>query len=174
MSRWRSSTLRAAPKPLPRWARPYRSAKTDLLPPRHWEPAPQGPGSGKSGHSSGRRAHGSPFEPLYWGENPANGSKLPPTFAFRPEKRQNGEMRDNTTTKISPDGLRYRSRASGSPFAQSSGNASMSCAKCGLHKPRSLGSFRKLAGKSMFVCGDCVPPKPATPAAAPETPASGS
>ena len=80
-----------------------------------------------------------------------------------------GVMRDNTTTKISADGLRYRSRASGSPFAQSSGNASMSCAKCGLHKPRSLGSFKKLAGKSMFVCGDCSPPKPAVaPTPAPE------
>lgn len=85
-------------------------------------------------------------------------------------------MRDNTTTKISADGLRYRSRASGSPFAQSSGNASMSCAKCGLHKPRSLGSFKKLAGKSMFVCGDCVPPKPAVAPAPVEpeaAPASG-
>ena len=112
--------------------------------------------------------------PVYGGQNPVTGSNLPCTFAFGAEKRQNGGMRDNTTTKISPDGLRYRSRASGSPFAQSSGNASMSCAKCGLHKPRSLGSFRKLAGKSMFVCGDCVPPKPATPAAAPEAPASGS
>jgi hypothetical protein len=81
-----------------------------------------------------------------------------------------GVMRDNTTTKISADGLRYRSRASGSPFAQSSGNASMSCAKCGLHKPRSLGSFKKLAGKSMFVCGDCSPPKPAV-APAPAVPA---
>jgi len=79
-------------------------------------------------------------------------------------------MRDNTTTKISADGLRYRSRASGSPFAQSSGNASMSCAKCGLHKPRSLGSFKKLAGKSMFVCGDCSPLKTTPSPAAPATP----
>jgi hypothetical protein len=33
----------------------------------------------------------------------------------------------------------------------------MSCYKCGQHKPRALGSFRRLVGKNMFVCSDCQP-----------------
>ena len=37
----------------------------------------------------------------------------------------------------------------------------MSCIKCGLHKPRASGTFRKLLGTSMFVCLDCKPAKPA-------------
>ena len=72
-------------------------------------------------------------------------------------------MSDESNT-ISKDGLRYKARIAGSPFAQTGGNATMSCAKCGMHKPRSLGSYRKLAGKIMFVCGECSVPK--TPPAA--------
>ena len=41
--------------------------------------------------------------------------------------------------------------------------APWSCYKCGLHKPRSLGSFRKLAGQNMFCCSDCNHPKWLTP-----------
>jgi hypothetical protein len=49
----------------------------------------------------------------------------------------------------------------------------MSCIKCGVHKPRNNGSFKRILGSSMFVCFDCSPPKKeaapadgATPAAA--------
>jgi hypothetical protein len=44
----------------------------------------------------------------------------------------------------------------------------MSCIKCGVHKPRNNGSFKRILGSSMFVCFDCSPPKKeADPAAAP-------
>jgi hypothetical protein len=45
----------------------------------------------------------------------------------------------------------------------------MSCFKCGVHKPRAYGSYKRLAGTLMFACFDCYPPKetaadkPATP-----------
>jgi hypothetical protein len=43
----------------------------------------------------------------------------------------------------------------------------MSCIKCGVHKPRNNGSFKRILGSSMFVCFDCSPPKKeADPAAA--------
>jgi len=68
-------------------------------------------------------------------------------------------MPSNETTKIASDGLRYKSKEGGSPFGGSSPMSSLSCFKCGLHKARSLGSFKKLAGQRMFCCGDCSIPK---------------
>ncbi|MEN9712812.1 MAG: hypothetical protein RLY90_1073 [Pseudomonadota bacterium] len=69
-------------------------------------------------------------------------------------------MSKSETTQISNDGLRYKSKASGSPFGGSGHTAgSMSCYKCGLHKPRALGTFKRLLNQSMFICGDCKPAK---------------
>ncbi len=39
-------------------------------------------------------------------------------------------------TKLAPEGLRYKSKKSGSPFAAQSSINSLSCLKCGKHKPR--------------------------------------
>ena len=50
-----------------------------------------------------------------------------------------------------------RAEEGGSPFAASGTGASMSCYKCGLHKPRALGSFKRVLNQSMFVCADCKP-----------------
>ena len=52
------------------------------------------------------------------------------------------------------DGLRYKSKASGSPFAAAAsfGGATMSCFLCGKHRARSLMGTRKVAGKSQTVC----------------------
>lgn len=62
------------------------------------------------------------------------------------------------STKVDATGLRYKAKAGGSPFgASGAAGGSMSCYKCGLHKPRALGSFRRVVGKSMFVCADCSP-----------------
>jgi hypothetical protein len=33
----------------------------------------------------------------------------------------------------------------------------MSCYKCGVHKPRALGTFKRLLGQNMFMCGECKP-----------------
>ncbi len=69
-------------------------------------------------------------------------------------------MSRDETTKIASDGLRYKSKAGGSPFGGSGHTAaSMSCYKCGLHKPRALGTFKRLLNQSMFMCGDCKPVK---------------
>ena len=72
-------------------------------------------------------------------------------------------MPRDESTKIASDGLRYKSKEAGSPFSGSSSMGTMSCYKCGMHKPRSLGSFRKLAGQNMFCCGECNQPKWPTP-----------
>jgi hypothetical protein len=73
-------------------------------------------------------------------------------------------------TEISTDGLRYKSKKGGSPFEGLGRTGdTMSCIKCGVHKPRNNGSFKRILGSSMFVCFDCSPPKkeadPAAPAA---------
>jgi hypothetical protein len=63
-----------------------------------------------------------------------------------------------TETKIASDGLRYKAKVSGSPFGQqSNGNSTMSCFKCGQHKPRALGRYKRVLNQSMFFCGDCKP-----------------
>jgi hypothetical protein len=62
-------------------------------------------------------------------------------------------------TKINKDVLRYKSKEGGTPFGGSSHIGIMSCFKCGLYKTRSLGTFKRLLGQSMFMCGDCVTAK---------------
>ena len=64
-------------------------------------------------------------------------------------------MSKDETTKISGDGLRYKSKEGGSPCGVSATVASMSCYKCGLHKPRALGSFKRFLNQNMFMCGEC-------------------
>ena len=64
-------------------------------------------------------------------------------------------MSRDETTKISGDGLRYKSKEGGSPFAASSTVASLSCYKCGLHKARALGSFKRVLNQNMFMCAEC-------------------
>jgi hypothetical protein len=59
-----------------------------------------------------------------------------------------------TTTKMLEDGLRYKSKASGSPFKSGSfsGSTTMSCFLCGKHRARSQLGTRKFLGKSQAVC----------------------
>lgn len=63
---------------------------------------------------------------------------------------------DPDVSKIDPTGLRYKIKAGGSPFGTGSTMATMSCYKCGQHKPRALGGIKKFLNQNMFVCGDCV------------------
>jgi hypothetical protein len=60
------------------------------------------------------------------------------------------------TTEIKDDGLRYNRKKNGSPF-EGTGRAGemMSCIKCGTHKPRSTGSFRRFLNANHFFCGEC-------------------
>ena len=55
---------------------------------------------------------------------------------------------------IVEDGLRYKSKVGGSPFATPShpGLSTMSCFLCGKHRPRNELMTRKLIGKSQTVC----------------------
>jgi hypothetical protein len=57
-------------------------------------------------------------------------------------------------TAVLADGLRYKSKVSGSPFtaAASFGAATMSCFLCGKHRPRASMGTRKVLGKSQAVC----------------------
>ena len=59
-----------------------------------------------------------------------------------------------TKTAIVEDGLRYKSKVSGSPFSTTTfaGQSSMSCFLCGKHRPRAELMMRKLLGKSQAVC----------------------
>lgn len=68
-------------------------------------------------------------------------------------------MAREEVTKIANDGLRYKSKRGGSPFGESGSIQTMSCIKCGLHKSRALGTFKRLLGQSMFVCAECAGPK---------------
>jgi hypothetical protein len=72
-------------------------------------------------------------------------------------------------TSVDESGLRFTSRENGSPFAgMGKMGETMSCIKCGMHKPRRQGSQQRFAGSLAFFCHDCKPPKPAasaTPAA---------
>jgi len=81
------------------------------------------------------------------------------TYSFQSKELATHKMqsmsRDESTT-IASDGLRYKSKEAESPFGGSSSMAAMSCYKCGLHKPRALGVFKKLAGQNMFCCGECT------------------
>lgn len=46
----------------------------------------------------------------------------------------------------------------GSPFGVSGTISTMSCYKCGQHKSRALGTFKRILGQSMFMCAECAVP----------------
>jgi hypothetical protein len=68
--------------------------------------------------------------------------------------RARSMSRAEAKTAVLPDGLRYKSKVSGSPFAAAAsfGGATMSCFMCGKHRARSLMGTRKVLGKAQAVC----------------------
>ena len=61
--------------------------------------------------------------------------------------------------EIVSDGLRYKNKPAGSPFVNKSGGfgSTMSCFKCGKHKPSSELESKKIMGRSQKICkGGCV------------------
>ena len=62
--------------------------------------------------------------------------------------------RNEVKTAVLADGLRYKSKASGTPFQASAsfGAATMSCFLCGKHRARSQLKTRTLLGKAQAVC----------------------
>lgn len=60
-----------------------------------------------------------------------------------------------TKTRVDPSGLRYTSKAPGSPFVGSGGAfqaGTMSCFLCGKHRSRANLQTKRLLGKAQFVC----------------------
>lgn len=58
-------------------------------------------------------------------------------------------------SQIQSDGLRYKNKTTGSPYGPGIG-LSLSCIKCGQHRPRSLLSVMRLAGAVHYKCtGGC-------------------
>ena len=57
-------------------------------------------------------------------------------------------------TTVLADGLRYNNKVSGSPFkvGPTFAGATMSCFRCGKHRPRTLMVTRKLLGRAQVVC----------------------
>jgi hypothetical protein len=82
-------------------------------------------------------------------------------IAFVCGQVHNEQMSNYQETKIAADGLHYKSKEGGSIFKDSSNGMTISCYKCGLHKPRALGTFKKLINQQMFMCGECVQAKSA-------------
>ena len=82
-------------------------------------------------------------------------------IAFVSTTVHNEPMSNYQETKIAADGLHYKSKEGGSLFKDSSHGMTISCYKCGLHKPKYMGMFRMLINQRMFMCGDCMPPKSA-------------
>jgi len=69
------------------------------------------------------------------------------------------EILEDQPTKINPDGLRYRAKPGGSPYANGTAGSTMSCFLCGRHKPKAAGSLKSMFNARQFVCFDCRPPK---------------
>jgi hypothetical protein len=59
-------------------------------------------------------------------------------------------MTKSVTTRINEDGLRYRSKTVGSPFASKANTRS--CFKCGKHRTPDQLQSKKLLGKTEMVC----------------------
>lgn len=58
---------------------------------------------------------------------------------------------------LSSDGLRYKVKKTGSPFGPSqmaSGAATMSCFKCGRHRPNTELISKHILGKNQRICPD--------------------
>jgi hypothetical protein len=73
---------------------------------------------------------------------------------FLPRKDHHSMSKQEIKTTLGADGLRYRSKAAGSPFAATGafGAATMSCFLCGKHRPRAQLKTRKLLGRAQSVC----------------------
>ena len=58
----------------------------------------------------------------------------------------------SVATVVANDGLRYKSKAPGSSFGPNATCATMSCIKCGVHRPRSLLMTKRVAGRLYLAC----------------------
>lgn len=82
----------------------------------------------------------------------------PPVRSPAHEGLPSSRRAKKTTPEVVADGLRYKSKPTGSPFTNQSGfGSTMSCFKCGKHKPSAELESKKLLGKNHKVCkGGCA------------------
>lgn len=67
-------------------------------------------------------------------------------------------MHNDYENLVAASGLRYTIKESGSPFlGMGSSGATLSCIKCGHHKLRTRGAFKRYPSGLMFFCFDCKP-----------------
>lgn len=62
------------------------------------------------------------------------------------------DLSSSVETVVASNGLRYKSKASGSAFGPNATCATMSCIKCGTHRPRSLLVTKRVAGRLYLAC----------------------
>jgi hypothetical protein len=55
-------------------------------------------------------------------------------------------------SEVADDGLRYKFKAAGSPFAPGVLGSTMSCVRCGKHRPRTMLCVKRLAGSLFLTC----------------------
>ena len=69
-------------------------------------------------------------------------------------------MYNDSETLISSCGLRYTSKENGSPYQSVGGTGeTLSCIKCGKHRLKRNGSFKRYLNAPLFFCFDCKPKK---------------
>lgn len=74
---------------------------------------------------------------------------------MRPDRSKGllvSDLNSSVETVVASDGLRYKSKASGSAFGPNATCATMSCIKCGTHRPRSLLMTKRVAGRLYLAC----------------------
>lgn len=62
-------------------------------------------------------------------------------------------------TRVSEDGLRYRSKAAGSYYGPATSGGTISCLKCGTHRTRDALKSVVLGANRNYVCRDGCPAK---------------
>jgi hypothetical protein len=81
---------------------------------------------------------------------------IKPATAYFPdactERLLMSDSSSSVTTVVANDGLRYKSKAPGSAFGPNATCATMSCIKCGVHRPRSLLMTKRVAGRLYLAC----------------------
>jgi hypothetical protein len=72
-------------------------------------------------------------------------------------------MYKDSETLVSLSGLRYTSKENGSPYQSIGGTGeTLSCIKCGKHRLKRNGMFKRYLNAPLFFCFDCKPNKIAT------------
>ena len=75
-------------------------------------------------------------------------------------------MYNDSETLVSSCGLRYTSKENGSPYQSIGGTGeTLSCIKCGKHRLKRNGMFKRYLNAPLFFCFDCKPNKVAAVAA---------